>query len=70
MNTLKQRLIVIMTMVISLISGLCHAQSYDSKTVQNKPGFQWPNGKKMGLSLTFDDACLSQVDKGIPLLDK
>ena len=32
--------------------------------------FQWPEGKKMGLSLTFDDARLSQADKGIPLLDK
>ncbi len=32
--------------------------------------FQWPEGKKMGLSLTFDDARLSQIDKGIPLLDK
>jgi beta-glucosidase len=32
--------------------------------------FQWPEGKKMGLSLTFDDARLSQVDKGIPLMDR
>ena len=27
-------------------------------------------GKKMGLSLTFDDARLTQIDKCIPLLDK
>lgn len=32
--------------------------------------FKWPEGKKMGLSLTFDDARLSQIDKGIPLLNK
>ncbi len=32
--------------------------------------FQWPDGKKMGLSLTFDDARLSQIDNGIPLFDK
>ncbi len=32
--------------------------------------FKWPEGKKMGLSLTFDDARLSQIDKGIPLFDK
>lgn len=25
--------------------------------------FQWPEGKKMGLSLTFDDARLTQIDK-------
>ena len=30
----------------------------------------WPDGKKMAISLTFDDARLSQIDKGIPLLDK
>ena len=32
--------------------------------------FPWPEGKKMALSLTFDDARLSQIDTGIPLLDK
>lgn len=32
--------------------------------------FEWPEGKKMGLSLTFDDARVSQIDKGIPLFDK
>jgi hypothetical protein len=53
-----------------LIVGISPAQSYQAKTIQNKPDFQWPEGKKMGLSLTFDDARLSQVDKGIPLLDK
>ena len=32
--------------------------------------FQWPNGKTAALSLTFDDARLSQVDAGIPFLNK
>lgn len=32
--------------------------------------FKWPDGKKMAISLTFDDARLTQIDKGIPLLDK
>jgi peptidoglycan/xylan/chitin deacetylase (PgdA/CDA1 family) len=31
---------------------------------------RWPEGKKAALSLTFDDARLSQVDNGLPLLDK
>jgi peptidoglycan-N-acetylglucosamine deacetylase len=35
---------------------------------QNKPAFQWPDGKRFALSLTFDDARLSQVDTGLPLL--
>jgi peptidoglycan-N-acetylglucosamine deacetylase len=32
--------------------------------------FAWPEGKQMALSLTFDDARLSQADNGIPLFDK
>lgn len=56
--------------VFSLVVVNSPAQSYQAKTNRNMPGFQWPEGKKMGLSLTFDDARLSQVDKGIPLLDK
>ena len=59
---------------LSLIFLLFHvavAQSYEQgidvdKTVK----FTWPEGKKMALSLTFDDARLSQIDKGIPILDK
>jgi beta-glucosidase len=56
--------------VFTMVAGISQAQSYQTKTIQNKPDFQWPEGKKMGLSLTFDDARQSQVDKGIPLLDK
>lgn len=56
--------------VFCLIAGFCQAQLYQSDTIQNKSVFQWPAGKRMALSLTFDDARLSQADKGIPLLDK
>ena len=31
--------------------------------------FPWPDGRRVALSLTFDDARPSQVDAGIPLLD-
>jgi peptidoglycan-N-acetylglucosamine deacetylase len=37
---------------------------------QHGTNFSWPEGKQMALSLTFDDARLSQADKGIPLFDK
>lgn len=33
-------------------------------------GFQWPSNYKAALSLSFDDARLSQVDAGIPFLNK
>ena len=70
MKTLKQKLIVIMTIVFSLAFRISTAQDYLTNVSKEKSDFQWPEGKKMGLSLTFDDARHSQVDKGIPLLDK
>ena len=64
----------IITLLIAITLGLApsisSAQGYDTNTPKVKPTFQWPEGKKMGLSLSFDDARLTQVDKGIPLLDK
>jgi hypothetical protein len=32
--------------------------------------FPWPEGKKAAISLTFDDARLSQVDIGLPIFDR
>lgn len=34
-----------------------------------EPAFTWPAGKKMAISLSFDDARASQVDTGTALLD-
>jgi peptidoglycan/xylan/chitin deacetylase (PgdA/CDA1 family) len=36
---------------------------------QQKP-FRWPQGKRAALSLSFDDARLSQIDRGLALFDK
>lgn len=60
---------LIITIVFTMVFGISSAQSYDNKTIQTNIDFQWPEGKQMGLSLTFDDARLSQIDNGIPLLD-
>jgi peptidoglycan/xylan/chitin deacetylase (PgdA/CDA1 family) len=40
------------------------------KKQQNAAKFHWPQGKKAALSLTFDDARPSQIDTGMPILDK
>lgn len=32
--------------------------------------FQWPEGKRIAVSLTFDDARESQIDVGVPLLNR
>ncbi len=31
--------------------------------------FAWPNGKRAAVSLTFDDARPSQIDRGVPILN-
>lgn len=46
------------------------AQNYPENNLSGRTCFSWPEGMKMALSLTFDDARLSQPDKGIPLLDR
>jgi peptidoglycan-N-acetylglucosamine deacetylase len=57
--------------VFSVIACSAFSQGYNTGTsTDNAQGFTWPVGKKMALSLTFDDARLSQPDKGITLLDK
>ena len=37
---------------------------------QQERKFQWPEGKQVAISLTFDDARASQVDAGTALLDQ
>ena len=61
------RLILFSVLIIPVVTK---GQSYDDGSKKAASSFQWPDGKKMALSLTFDDARLSQIDKGIPLLDK
>ena len=51
-------------------SILSPAQDYRSSAQKASTGFVWPDGKQAAVSLTFDDARLSQTDKGIPLLDR
>lgn len=36
---------------------------------QGQDSFRWPEAKQAAISLTFDDARLSQVDRGLPILD-
>jgi len=64
-----RRFICIVSSLI-LILNLVHAQDYDKGTGSSGTAFHWPDDKKMALSLSFDDARYSQVDKGIPLLNR
>jgi peptidoglycan/xylan/chitin deacetylase (PgdA/CDA1 family) len=62
--------ICLITIAYSFVISTISAQSYETNATLVKTDFSWPEGKKMALSLTFDDARLTQIDKGIPLLDK
>lgn len=60
-----------------LIIALCSTISISwaqynrtTKNLNNKTEFGWPAGKKMALSLTFDDARQTQTTNGLPLLDR
>ncbi len=68
-NSLKTFFIVLFITAF-FISVHTQAQTVKASTYSGKSEFKWPEGKKMAISLTFDDARLTQVDKGIPLLDK
>lgn len=47
------------------------AQFYQKENVNDSIGFFWPTNTKMALSLTFDDARISQIDSGgVSLLNK
>lgn len=62
---------ILLSSMLSLATALnCAAQSYDKANAAVKNEFRWPEGKQVAISLTFDDARLTQPDKGIPLLDK
>ena len=43
---------------------------YEIKNTSEITVFPWPEGIRCAVSLAFDDARLTQVDKGIPLLNK
>ncbi len=64
----KITLIAAVTALVAFIFFSFFSKS--SAQEEYESAFEWPEGKKMGLSLTFDDARLSQADKGIPLFDK
>ena len=56
---------VLQTALIALImSWTTIASAQETNT------FQWPKGKTMGVSLTWDDGRASQVSVGTPLLDR
>ena len=57
------RLLVLVVVTPACAGSLVVAQ-------QAAPAFTWPNGKRVAVSLSFDDARASQVEGGTALLDR
>lgn len=76
---MRNTLIAIVTAFSAFIglTGCCSCDSQDAgglvkldRTTQKaQQKFRWPAGKRAAISLTFDDARLSQVDRGLSIFD-
>lgn len=72
MRAIRICLIVASCCVIVACTG-CSAFNLKSKersAPQAQQAFHWPQGKRVAISLTFDDARSSQIDRGLPILDE
>jgi len=62
-------LLILLTLVFAA-QALGRQYQADTAPAQEKQGIRWPEGKRGAISLSFDDARPSQVDNGVPLLDR
>jgi peptidoglycan/xylan/chitin deacetylase (PgdA/CDA1 family) len=53
-----------------LLAATLLASEYTGAQPTTEAAFPWPEGKKVAISLSFDDARLSQVDSGMSVLDQ
>src|SRR5690349_123426 len=53
-----------------LSAGITQQKASQSAQKEITKLFKWPHGKRAAVSLSFDDARLSQVDTGLALLKK
>jgi beta-glucosidase len=55
---------------ICILSAVVGSAQYETAQPRTRSEFHWPDGKRAAISLSFDDARPSQVDIGIPILDR
>lgn len=72
MTKSSRRIIGVLVVLPVLASASLSPVQYQvpKKDAAGAPGFPWPDGHRAALSLTFDDARLSQIDVGLPLLER
>ena len=62
---------LLMSLFASFLHLCLYSQTYGSSAQKvSNPSFHWPSGKRAALSLSFDDARLSQADVGFALFQK
>jgi hypothetical protein len=66
----KTQKVVFQVATLALAGFLTGQYETPKKKPQALKDFVWPEGKKAALSLTFDDARLSQIDTGMPIFAK
>src|ERR1700680_1087128 len=60
-----------MRKIIAVLSSACVLLMSSELAAQDqKETFRWPEGKRVAVSLSFDDARTSQIDVGVALLDR
>ena len=60
--------VLVLGILFMSVNGMTQYET--ANRVEESKTFPWPEGKRCAVSLTFDDARLSQVDAGIPLLNR
>jgi peptidoglycan/xylan/chitin deacetylase (PgdA/CDA1 family) len=70
-RTVPIRLIVYCCIITTLVGcSTFNLEDKEPSTLNRRDDFGWPEGKRAAISLTFDDARFSQVDRGLPILDE
>ena len=69
-NTVRFSMIAAVVCCASYLSPQMSAQLSFALREQAMKSFHWPDGKRAAVSLSFDDARLSQVDTGLDLFRK
>lgn len=62
--------LVAILLVVGVIVGTAIGQQAPCATPDIPKPFRWPDGKRAAVSLSFDDARVSQIDAGLALLNR
>src|SRR6476620_12477470 len=66
-STIQKNITVLNIFIVAIVMLLCKVASAQQI---NTASFVWPENKQAALSLSFDDARMSQVDSGTALLNQ